>query len=79
MWMKSKGLGSCARQLVAEIANIKLVDIVLPVKGMQPTDNVMELSLRAVSHPDKLAKELLAHLGLELPLQSRIIKNIPNL
>ncbi len=32
MWMKGKGLGTCARQLVGEVATIKSLDVVLPVR-----------------------------------------------
>jgi transposase len=30
MWMRGKGLGSCARQLIGEIATVKSLDVVLP-------------------------------------------------
>jgi hypothetical protein len=29
--MQAKGLGTCARQLVKEVATIKSVDVILPV------------------------------------------------
>lgn len=31
-WMSGKGLGTCARKLVAEISTIKSMDVVIPVK-----------------------------------------------
>jgi transposase len=71
-WMKGKGLGSCARQLVGEIATIKSLDVLLPVKT---TDGVTELRLRTVARPERLVAELLQRLGLFLPEQSRIIEN----
>ena len=71
-WMKGKGLGSCARQLVGEIATIKSLDVVLPVKT---TEGVTELRLRTVARPERLVAELLQRLGLHLPEQSRIVEN----
>lgn len=72
MWMRGKGLGNCARQLVGEIATIKSLDIVLPVKT---AEGVSELRLRTVARPERLVAELLQRLGLHLPEQSRIIQN----
>jgi transposase len=71
-WMKGKGLGTCARQLVAELASIKSLDVVLPVKT---GDSVSELRLRTVARPERMAAELLQRLGLHLPEQSRTIQN----
>ena len=71
-WMKGKGLGSCARQLVAEIATIKSLDVVLPIKA---ADEVKELRLRTVARPDRMVAELLQRLELHLPLQSRLIQD----
>lgn len=73
MWMKSKGLGTCARQLVGEMATIKSMDIVLPVRrGEQET----ELRLRTVAKPDRLVAELLQRLDLHLPLRNRMVENV---
>ncbi len=72
MWMRGKGLGTCARQLVEEIATIKSLDIVLPVKT---AEGVSELRLRTVARPERLVAELLQRLGLHLPEQSRIVQN----
>ena len=72
-WMKSKGLGSCARQLVDEIATIKSMDVVLPVRQSEQT---VELYLRTVAQPDPLVAELLARLGLRLPSRSRKVENV---
>jgi MFS family permease len=33
-WMQSKGLGSCARQLIKEMAGIKSVDVIVPVQHL---------------------------------------------
>jgi hypothetical protein len=72
-WMQSKTLGSCARQLVKEIASIKTVDVVLPIRraGMD-----MELRLRTVSTPEPPLRQLLTRLGLRLPSGNRLIGNV---
>ena len=71
-WMRGKGLGTCARQLVGEIATIRSMDVVLPVRTQQA---VIQLRLRVVARPDRMVAELLQHLELYLPQQSRIIEN----
>jgi transposase len=71
-WMKGKGLGTCARQLVGEIATIKSLDVILPIKT---GENVSELRLRTVARPERLVAELLQRLELPLPEQSRIVEN----
>lgn len=73
MWMKGKGLGTCARQLVAEIATIKSLDVVLPVRTAEGTT---PLRLRTVAKPERLVAELLQHLGLHLPAGTRPIENV---
>ena len=70
MWMKGKGLGDCCRQPIKEVATIKSMDVVLPVK------NGTELRLRVVARPDKSVQELLNHLGLELPSAPKMIQNV---
>lgn len=72
-WMKSKGLGSCARQLVGEIATIQSMDVVLPVRQGEQT---VELHLRTVAKPERLVVELLTRLGLRLPARSRKVENV---
>jgi len=32
LWMRGKGLGTCARQLIKEVATVRSMDVVLPVK-----------------------------------------------
>jgi hypothetical protein len=72
-WMHAKGLGTCARQLIKQVADIKSVDVLLPVKrGTLHT----ELRLRVVSTPEPATAQLLAHLGLRLPKGTRIITNV---
>jgi len=73
MWMKGKGLGTCARQLVGEIATIKSLDVVLPVRTLE---GVSQLRLRTVGRPDRLVAELLQRLELYLPEQSRTVENV---
>jgi transposase len=72
MWMKGKGLGTCARQLAGEIATLKSLDVILPVKA---GESVTELRLRTVARPERMVAELLQRLGLHLPDQSRIVQN----
>jgi hypothetical protein len=73
MWMKGKGLGTCARQLVGEIATIKSLDVILPAKT---GESVTELRLRTVTRPERMVAELLQRLGLRLPDQNRTIENV---
>ena len=73
MWMKGKGLGTCARQLVGEIATVKSMDVVLPVKTQ---DQSAELRLRIVAKPDRMVCELLQHLDLHLPTGSKTMENV---
>lgn len=71
-WMKGKGLGTCARQLVGEIATIKSLDVILPVKT---DEGSTDLRLRMVARPEPMVAELLQRLGLHLPQASRIVEN----
>jgi transposase len=71
-WMSGKGLGTCARQLVGEIATIRSLDVILPVRT---AEGVNELRLRTVVRPERLVAELLQRLGLTLPEQSRVVEN----
>ena len=72
-WMQAKGLGTCARHLIKQIAGIKSVDLLLPVR----CGNVRtELRLRVVATPEPATAQLLAHLGLRLPTRPREIVNV---
>jgi len=73
MWMAGKGLGTCARQLVAEVATIKSLDVVLPVRTGEGTT---DLRLRVVSKPDRMVAELLHRLGLQLPTRTKVVENV---
>ena len=63
--MSGKGLGNCARQLIKEVATVRSMDVVLPVKEAQ-SQNTREIRLRVVARPDRPVAELLLRL-LELP------------
>jgi len=78
MWMQGKGLGTCARQLLGEIATIRSLDVVVPVRTQA---GITELRLRSVAQPEPLVAELLQHLSLELPAGSRRVesKNKPEM
>lgn len=72
-WMQTKGLGTCARQLIKQVAGIKSVDVIVPVRR---ADAAIELRLRVVTTPERATAELLAHLGLRLPKGSRVISDV---
>jgi transposase len=74
-WMRSKGLGNCARQLLKEVATIRSMDVVLPVVEAE-TQQTQEVRLRVVARPDRLVAELLAHLGLQLPSAPKLMQNV---
>jgi hypothetical protein len=71
-WSQAKGLGSCARQFLLELDELRSMDVVLPtVEGP-------EVRLRVVARPEKYFAQLLAHLGLELPRAPKIVEQIAN-
>jgi len=70
MWLQSKGLGDCARQVLEQMATIHSMDVILPVKGHT------ELRLRLVSKPDKLTADLLSRMNLRLPNRPKMIENV---
>lgn len=75
MWMRGKALGDCARQLIKEIATVRSMDVVLPVRELD-SDATRELRLRIVARPDRPVAELLHRLGLELPSTPKIMQNV---
>jgi transposase len=75
MWMRGKGLGNCARQLVKEVATVRSMDVVLPIKE-PATEQVRNLRLRVVARPDRPVAELLVRLGLDLPSAPKIVQNV---
>jgi len=72
-WMASRGLGTCARQLIKALAGLKSLDVILPV---QRAGTVHELRLRVITTPEPATAQLLQHLGLRLPKGSRLIPNV---
>jgi transposase len=75
MWMSGKGLGNCARQLIKEVATVRSMDVVLPVKEAR-SQNTREMRLRVVARPDRPVAELLVRLGLELPSAPKAVQNV---
>ena len=73
MWMKGKSLGDSARQLVKEVATVRSVDVVMP---MRSGGAEAEVRMRVVGRPDRSVAELLVQLGLELPLAPRRVQNV---
>ena len=55
------GLGDCPRQVLSELAKIRMVDVILP------TDAGVELRKRCVTQPEPHQAILLQRLGLRLP------------
>ena len=70
MWMAAKGLGSCARQLLLELDELRSMDVVLP------TLEIGDVRLRVVAKPDKPLAQLLVRLGIELPTLPKTIENV---
>lgn len=75
MWMRGKGLGNCSRQLIKEVATVRSMDVVLPVKESE-TQETREVRLRVVARPDRPVAELLVRLGLELPSVPKLVQNV---
>jgi len=75
MWMRGKGLGTCSRQLLKEVATVRSMDVVLPVKETQ-SQETRAVRLRLVARPDRLVAELLVRLGLDLPSIPKAVQNV---
>lgn len=69
-WMRSKGLGECARQLLLELDRLQSMDVVLP------TAEAGDIRLRVVGRPDPPLAQLLAHLSLELPRAPKLVADV---
>jgi hypothetical protein len=69
-WMRAKGLGDCARQLLLELDELRSMDVILPTRPAG------EIRLRVVARPEKALAQLLAHLGLDLPRTPKILENV---
>jgi len=75
MWMRGKGLGDCARQLLKEVSTVRSMDVVLPVRETQ-SQETRQFRLRVVARPDRPVAELLMRLGLDLPRAPKIVQNV---
>ncbi len=75
MWMQGKGLGHCSRQLLKNVATVRSMDVVLPVKPGADQQS-REVRLRVVARPDRAVAELLVRLGLELPTAPKLMQNV---
>ncbi len=69
-WMESSGLGTAPRKLLEELAEVRSMDVVLPIRSRPP------LRLRTVNKPEKHLAILLQHLGLPLPNRPKQIQNV---
>ncbi len=76
MWMHGKGLGDCARELLKQVATVRSMDVVLPVKEAVGGQQTRELRLRVVARPDRPVAELLVRLGLDLPSAPKTVQNV---
>lgn len=74
-WMHGKGLGTCARQLLLEVATVHSLDVVLPTRPA-PGEPPVDLRLRVVARPEREVAELLHRLGVELPAIPKIVQNV---
>jgi transposase len=75
MWMRGKGLGTCSRQLLKEVATVRSMDVVLPVKETE-SQETRDVRLRVVARPDRMVAELLVRLGLDLPSLPKLVQNV---
>jgi hypothetical protein len=66
MWMRGKGLDTCARQLLKEVATVRSMDVILPVKDR----GGVRLRVVAASSASRLARDrTAANFGLERTFQ----------
>jgi len=70
MWLCGKGLGTCPRQLLLELDEVRSMDVIAEVK------NGTKVRLRLVGKPDPLCATLLHKLGLKLPGRPKLIENV---
>jgi hypothetical protein len=74
-WMRGKHLGPCARQLVKEVATVRSLDVVLPVRD-EASQETHPVRLRVVARPDRAVAGRLARLGLEPPGAPKPVQNV---
>ena len=65
-WQSRAGLGNSPKTVLNELERIQSADVVIPVIDGR------EMRLRCVVRPDKAQADLLARLGLDLPMRLRI-------
>jgi hypothetical protein len=75
MWISGKGLGTCTRQLIKEVATVRCMDVVLPVKETHD-QTTREVRLRLVARPDRPVAQLLVRLGLALHTAPKAVQNV---
>lgn len=69
-WMRAAGIGNSPRKLIEELANIRSMDVILPLQEGP------ELRLRCVSEPEKSQQILLNRLGIYPPKRIKKMKNV---
>lgn len=75
LWMRESGLGTAIDKLLAEIREVRSMDLVLTTR--QPWElETKELRLRLVSTPDDHVRPLLQKLPLKLPNRPKKIQNV---
>jgi transposase len=70
-WMRNAFLGSSPRTVIEELAQIKSVDVVVPLESGP------EMCLRCVVRPEKSQKDLLDRMGLRLPQRLKLPTAVP--
>lgn len=70
LWMDSKGLGKSPGKIMKEFKEIKIMDVIVPIKD-RPS-----LRLRVIGKPDTHVRILLTKLGIKLPNRPIFIKNV---
>jgi transposase len=69
-WLQSKGLGSCARQVLHELDSLRSMDVVTPLQAGR------KARLRMVGKPERLCAELLKKMDLKLPVRPKLVQNV---
>ncbi len=69
-WMNTKGLGTCARRLMAAFRMVHCMDVVLSTREDR------EIRLRVIGRPEKHVQLLAQHLGLLFPNRPKRIQNV---
>jgi transposase len=75
-WMRAKGLGDCARQLLLELDELRSLDVILPMRTSVTTAGPTQVRLRMVARPEPALAMLLVRLGLELPQRPKFVEGL---